>query len=119
MVGFNVELYKDCSVSVDKLILIILFVLIINIVVGEFSVVGGYRYILVVGFFVCLNWNYKDCYMLEVNGCYDGFLCFIGDKCWGFFLLFLGGWNIVCEVFFEEIVNKLKIGILKLRVLWG
>ena len=57
--------------------------------------------------------------MLEANGRYDGSSRFIGDKRWGFFPSFSGGWNIAREAFFEEAANKLNIGTLKLRASWG
>ena len=119
MVGFNAELYKDRSVSADKSTLITPSVPTINTAVGEPSVAGGYRHTSVAGFFARLNWNYKDRYMLEANGRYDGSSRFIGDKRWGFFPSFSGGWNIAREAFFEETANKLKIGTLKLRASWG
>ncbi|MES0503761.1 SusC/RagA family protein, partial [Bacteroides fragilis] len=72
MVGFNAELYKDRSVSADKSTLITPSVPTINTAVGEPSVAGGYRHTSVAGFFARLNWNYKDRYMLEANGRYDG-----------------------------------------------
>lgn len=68
MVGFNVELYKIRNIMVEKNILIILGVFIINMVIDDLQVYGGYVDNLVVGFFVCVNWSYKDCYMFEVNG---------------------------------------------------
>lgn len=117
MGGFNVELYKWINLLGQCDELIILDVLILNIGIIEQKVNGGYFYWVNVGFFGCINYNYKECYLLEINGCYDGFFCFIGDKCWGFFLLFFVGWNVFCEFFWrdlEYIVNNFKI-----RGLWG
>lgn len=47
---------------------------------------GGYAHNAVAGFFGRINYNYKDRYMVEANGRYDGSSRFIGDKRWGFFL---------------------------------
>lgn len=66
---------------------------------------------------VCINYNYKERYLLEINGRYDGSSRFIGDKRWGFFPSFSAGWNVSREPFWrdlEHIVNNFKI-----RGSWG
>lgn len=54
-------------------------------------------------FFGCVNYNYMMCYMIMVFFCYDGFLCFVKGNKWGFFFFVLLGWNIVNELFWENL----------------
>ena len=50
---------------------------------------GAYNHTAVAGFFARVNWSYKDRYMFEANGRYDGSSRFVGDKKMGdSFLLF-------------------------------
>ncbi|HAC20884.1 MAG TPA: SusC/RagA family protein, partial [Porphyromonadaceae bacterium] len=68
-------------------------------------------------FFGRINYNYKERYMVELNGRYDGTSRFVGDKRWNFFPSFSAGWNIAREDFwqsYEDVVSTLK-----LRGSWG
>lgn len=64
------------------------------------------------GFFGRINYNFKDRYLLELNGRYDGSSKFPeGDK-WAFFPSASAGWRISEEPFFapvKRIVNNAKI----------
>lgn len=119
MVGFNSELYKTRNVTGEKSTLISSSVPTLNTSTESPKASGGYAENAVAGFFGRLNYNYKDRYMVEANGRYDGSSRFIGDKRWGFFPSFSGGWNIAREDFFEDIAEKSGIGTLKLRASWG
>lgn len=64
------------------------------------------------GFFVRLNYNYKEKFLLELNGRYDGSSRFAKDSRWGFFPSVSAGYNISKESFWEpvqNIVSSLKI----------
>lgn len=69
------------------------------------------------GAFFRVNYNYKDRYLFEANGRYDGTSKFAKGNRWGFFPSFSMGWNVAREEFwkkFEDKVNSLKI-----RASWG
>lgn len=64
------------------------------------------------GSFVRLNYNYKEKYLLELNGRYDASAKFRSDNRWGFFPSFSLGYNISRENFWENMldyVNSLKV----------
>lgn len=119
MAGFNAELYKNRNISAQKNTLISSNVPTLNTSTGEATASGGYNHTSVAGFFARVNWSYKDKYMFEANGRYDGSSRFVGDKRWGFFPSFSAGWNIAREDFFANIAEKIKLGSLKLRASWG
>lgn len=74
----------------------------------EYAVRGG---------FFRVNYNYKDKYLLEVNGRYDGSSRFPKDSRFGFFPSVSAGWNIAQEGFMEGTSEWL--GMLKLRGSYG
>lgn len=119
MAGFNSELYKTRNLSGSKNTLISSTVPSLNTSTEGPYTAGGYAENAVAGFFGRLNYNYKDRYMVEANGRYDGSSRFIGDKRWGFFPSFSGGWNIARESFFEDIAQNANINSLKVRGSWG
>ena len=119
MAGFNAELYKTRSITGQKNTLLSPDVPTLSTATKDAAVSGGYDHNSVAGFFARINWSYKDRYMLEVNGRYDGSSRFVGDKQWGFFPSFSAGWNIANEEFFQDIAEKIQLGSLKLRGSWG
>lgn len=119
MAGFNAELYKTRSIEAIKNTLISPDVPTINTATDDPQAYGSYADNAVAGFFARVNWNYKDKYMFEANGRYDGSSRFIGDKRWGFFPSFSGGWNIARESFMEDFADKISMGSLKVRASWG
>ncbi|MEI9946127.1 MAG: TonB-dependent receptor [Chitinophagaceae bacterium] len=68
------------------------------------------------GYIGRLNYNYKQKYLLELLGRYDGSYLYASDRRWGFFSGVSGGWRISQEPFFQGIkmINELK-----LRVSYG
>lgn len=74
----------------------------------EYAVRGG---------FFRVNYNYKDKYLLEVNGRYDGSSRFPKDSRFGFFPSVSAGWNIAQEKFMEGASDWL--GMLKIRGSYG
>ena len=69
------------------------------------------------GAFFRLNYNYKDRYLFEANGRYDGTSKFAKGHRWGFFPSFSLGWNIAHENFWKKYEDK--INSLKIRASWG
>jgi TonB-linked SusC/RagA family outer membrane protein len=68
------------------------------------------------GYFGRINYAYKNKYLLEVNGRYDGSSKFDEVNRWKFFYGLSGGWRISQESFLEDVsfINDLK-----LRASWG
>lgn len=76
------------------------------------EVSGGYDDYSLMGFFGRVNYDYKEKYLLEVSGRYDGSSRFAAGNRWGFFPSASAGWKISEEPFFKgikEVVNFMKI----------
>ncbi|MGJ1422291.1 SusC/RagA family TonB-linked outer membrane protein [Sphingobacterium spiritivorum] len=69
------------------------------------------------GFFGRVNYNYKQKYLFEFNGRYDGTSRFLGDVRWKFYPGVSLGWNLDKEAFFEPILPT--ISAFKLRGSYG
>lgn len=65
------------------------------------------------GYIGRFNYNYKQRYLLELIGRYDGSFLYRKDSRWGFFPAVSVGWRISDEAFFKsglgDVVNDLKI----------
>lgn len=68
-------------------------------------------------YFGRLNYTYRDKYLLEVNGRYDGSSRFLADNRYSFFPSLSAGWRISEEKFWGNLRDY--IGELKLRGSWG
>jgi TonB-linked SusC/RagA family outer membrane protein len=69
------------------------------------------------GYFGRLNYNYKDKYLVEVNGRYDGSSRFAGAHRWGFFPSVSVAYNLAQENFVKSLTSK--IDLLKIRASYG
>ena len=69
------------------------------------------------GFFGRINYNYKEKYLLEVNGRYDGSSSFRAGKQWAFFSSASAGYRISEENFWQNI--KPYVPTLKIRASYG
>lgn len=81
-----------------------IFVVVDQLFVGgiENQDVGGSVYECVcLGYYGCVQYNYKEIYLVEFIWCYDGFYIFLEFDCFGFFLGVLLGWNLMNEFFFD------------------
>ncbi|MDW7695736.1 TonB-dependent receptor [Flammeovirgaceae bacterium SG7u.111] len=84
---------------------------------GEVFLGESIREWAVQGAFFRANYNYKDKYIVEFNGRYDGSSKFPSDKRWGFFPSASAAWRIDSESFFEPIINT--VNQFKLRASYG
>jgi TonB-linked SusC/RagA family outer membrane protein len=113
LLGFNAEYYHTQGFGVGRSGLISPDVIALDAATSvPRDVYGNSQTWTAAGFFGRINYNYKERYLLELNGRYDGASRFIGDKRWGFFPSLSAGWNISNEKFFEPIsavVSYLKI----------
>lgn len=79
---------------------------------GKLQASDGYKEYAVRGGFFRVNYNYKDKYLLEANGRYDGSSKFPKQNRFGFFPSVSAGWNVAQEAFMEStrnVVDALKI----------
>lgn len=70
------------------------------------------------GYIGRLNYNYKQKYLLELLGRYDGSYLYAPDKRWGFFSGISGGWRISQESFMHSLTDR-WLNDLKLRASYG
>ncbi|WP_236021433.1 SusC/RagA family TonB-linked outer membrane protein [Algoriphagus oliviformis] len=70
------------------------------------------------GYLAKINYNYKEKYLLEAFGRYDGSFLFDESNRYGFFPGISAGWQISDESFMDPLKGKLFSG-LKLRGSWG
>lgn len=71
------------------------------------------------GLFYRLAYHYKNRYLLELNGRYDGSSRFPQDKRWGFFPSASAGWLLSEEPFFSPVRDALRLTLLKVRGSYG
>lgn len=69
------------------------------------------------GFFGRINYNYKERYLLELNGRYDGSGRYARGQRWGFFPSASIGWNMSNESFWESLKDIFNFS--KLRMSYG
>jgi len=81
------------------------------------EVTGGQNEYALQGFFGRVNYDYKEKYLLEFSGRYDGSSRFASSHRWGFFPSGSAGWKISEEDFFSPI--KSTVNLLKLRYSYG
>jgi len=90
----------------------------INLTVGNsITTGGGYEKWRIAGGFFRVNYNFKERYLLEVNGRYDGSSKFPTYSQWAFFPSISVGWRISQEDFWN--VDPRALSNLKLRASYG
>ena len=112
MAGFNQEerIFKTYGGTGSELLSETLNDL--NFVTGENIVSGGASEWALRGAFYRLNYAFKDKYLLEASGRYDGTSRFAKNDRFGFFPSFSAGWRISEERFFsplKKVVENLKV----------
>ena len=78
---------------------------------------GGANSWAMMSWFARLNYNYKQRYLLEANGRYDGSSRFTKNNRWGFFPSVSAGWVLSQESFMAK--TSSIIDLLKIRVSYG
>ena len=90
----------------------------INLALGQsIQTSGGYEQWAILGGFYRLNYAFKDRYLVELNGRYDGSSKFPSDQRYAFFPSFSAGWRVSKEPFWK--VNPDVITDLKIRASYG
>ncbi len=117
MVGFNQEWGRNTFSRSLARSLITPLVTDLNATTGTQQTFGGKSHVSLRGVFYRLNYIFKDKYLFEANGRYDGTSRFPKDDRFGFFPSFSVGWRISQESFMEGTRNWLDD--LKIRASWG
>lgn len=113
MVGYNYEQSNYKRLSTQRNGLIFEDANDINLALGQSIVTqGGWERWKIMGGFSRLNYSFKDRYLLELNGRYDGSSKFPANQRYAFFPSVSLGWRLSREGFWkipERIVSDLKI----------
>lgn len=113
MAGFNYEQSTFNRLESQRNGLIFEDATDISLALGQdISVVGGYEKWAIVGGFSRLNYSFKDKYLVEFNGRYDGSSKFPEDERYAFFPSISAGWRISNESFWgvsDKFISNLKI----------
>jgi TonB-linked SusC/RagA family outer membrane protein len=118
MVGYNYEQSTFNRVAVQRNGLIFENATDLNLALGQaITTGGGYEQWAILGGFSRLNYAFKDRYLIEINGRYDGSSKFPSNQQYGFFPSVSAGWRINKEAFWN--VSPRAISDLKLRASYG
>lgn len=116
MVGFNQELGQNRFQGAQARALITPLITDLNATTGVQQTFGAKSHVALRGAFYRLNYNYKERYLVELNGRYDGTSRFPQDSRFGFFPSFSAGWRISNENFMKSLT---WLDNLKLRASYG
>jgi len=119
LVGFNQEQYRTNSFSASRKQLISNGLPSLNLATGDQTVTESISEWAVQGLFYRLNYNFKERYLLEFNGRYDGSSRFAPGRRWVFVPSASAGWMISQEKFFAPVKESLSIDMFKVRGSYG
>lgn len=117
MVGFNSEDYSYSTVNAGKDVLISSSLPYLSLTSGTATASGGYSAYATNSVFSRLNYTYKNRYILEGTGRYDGSSRFPVSKRWGFFPSASAAWIASAEDFFKPLAPT--VSTFKLRASYG
>jgi len=118
LLGYNYEQSTFNSFTADRNGIAYSNATNINLALGQnVTTSGAYEKWAILGGFSRLNYSYKDRYLLEVDGRYDGSSKFPSNQRYGYFPSASAGWRISKEAFWN--VNPKAISDLKLRGSYG
>lgn len=117
MLGFNQEWHGNKSMVGTAYTLITPAVTNIHATTGQQKVDGSASHVALRGAFYRINYNYKEKYLLEASGRYDGTSRFPAQDRFGFFPSFSAGWRISNESFMSSTRGWLDN--LKIRLSYG
>lgn len=118
LLGYNYEQSTYRAVTAQRNGLIFDNATDLNLALGSsISTSGGFEEWAILGGFGRLNYAFKNRYLLEVNGRYDGSSKFPSNQRYGFFPSVSAGWRISREAFWH--VSPKAISELKIRASYG
>ena len=111
MIGFNQEWGRYTFQRSKAFSLITPLITDLNATVGNQEIGGGKEHVSLRGVFYRFNYIFRDKYLFEANGRYDGTSRFPTDDRFGFFPSFSVGWRMSEEAFLENVdwLDNLKI----------
>lgn len=115
--GFNQELGRNTFVEADSRTFLSPGIVDISATTGVPQTNGGKSHVALRGAFFRVNYNFKERYLLEANGRYDGTSRFPSGDRFGFFPSFSAGWRISKEPFMQTTSDWLDN--LKVRASYG
>jgi len=117
MVGYNSEDYNYSTINAQKDVLISSSLPYIGLTSGPATVSAGYRAYATTSAFSRLNYTFKERYILEGTGRYDGSSRFPTARRWGFFPSASVAWIASAEPFFKALSSA--VSTFKLRTSYG
>lgn len=117
MVGYNSETYDYSTVNAQRDLLISSSLPYLGLTTGDAKISAGYSAYATKSAFSRLNYTYKDRYILEGTGRYDGSSRFPVASRWGFFPSASLAWVASSEEFIKPLAPVLST--LKLRTTYG
>ena len=117
MIGFNQEWGETQYIRSRAFNLITPDIVDLNATTGNQETYGGKEHVALRGVFYRVNYIFKDRYLIEANGRYDGTSRFPEDDRFGFFPSFSAAWRISNEAFMSGASGWLDN--LKIRASYG
>jgi hypothetical protein len=117
MVGYNQEWGRNSEISAQANTLITPLITDLNATTGTQQTWGSKSHVALQGVFYRLNYSFRDKYLIELNGRYDGTSRFPKEDRFGFFPSFSAAWRISNEAFMDGTRNWLDN--LKIRASYG
>lgn len=108
LVGTNQEISKQESFSINRLDILSPQVPSLSTSTGTIAGGDGFGEYAISGYFGRINYDYKNKYLLEVNGRFDGSSRFAPGHRFGFFPSVSAGWNISEEAFMKPLSRVLS-----------
>lgn len=115
--GMNLEYYTNYGNTAERRDLLLINHPEVSMATGDQFADSYHDHESRLGYFMRVNYAFKNRYLLEMNGRFDGSSNFPADKLWGFFPSFSAGWNISEEDFMQNL--KPALSNLKIRGSWG
>lgn len=117
LLGTNQESSKQEKFSVNRLDILSPQVPSLSTSTGTIAGDDGFGEYAISGYFGRINYDYKNKYMLELNGRFDGSSRFAPGQRFGFFPSVSAGWNVSEESFMKSLSNTITL--FKLRGSFG
>ena len=118
MAGVNYEYQKTVTNDMERNGILKPNIADFNLANGDsFLITGGGSAWAVLGLFCRLNYNYKERYLVELNGRYDASSNFPRNSLWGFFPSASAGWRVSKEDFWR--ISPKAVSELKIRLSYG
>ncbi|KIO78226.1 hypothetical protein TH53_04900 [Pedobacter lusitanus] len=119
LVGYNQEHSINTNFLASRKLLISNNIPSVNLATGDQTITENIREWAVQGIFYRLNYNFKEKYLVEFNGRYDGSSRFGAGKRWAFVPSASAGWVISEESFFKPVKEAIGMNQFKIRGSYG